>query len=578
MAELINADDKYTITQIGKKGHVEYGWSNNIREKILQFSYQLTRTDVAGLDNLQNILKEMLSSLKHNIKKGTVLDKEVSKGYLSILYRMIGQTRDIIDGKGECTLTYMMIYTWYIFFPVLAKFALRCLVDIGDNKKHPYGSWKDIKYFCEYCRRQQGGLFTNLLLQYAVKITNEQLKKDYVNYILNIKNISLVAKWIPREKSSFGWLYSEFASDYYSHYLSTAKTDDSFKKATAKCKTDYRKLLSKLNKHIDTIQIKQCSKEWSSIDFNKVTSISVCKQKKAFLNIKYNGEIRFPDNRDRIDCAKQFTSYIQRFENGENEIKGKRVGMADFTKQAMQLIDGGNKIEIDLLNSQWRDNTNHTGKLGKMIAMVDVSASMEGDPANVGIALGIRIAEKSMLGKRIMTFSAKPSWINLENYDDFVTQVGIIKRAEWGMNTDFYAALDIILDAIIQNKMSTEDVQDLVLVVLSDMQMDRNEEYNTENLYEVMKAKYEAAGIRLNGKPYKPPHILFWNLKSTSGFPTLSNQRNCSMMSGFSPSLLNLFCEKGVTALQSTTPWALLEKSLENPRYKIMAEKLLLEI
>lgn len=577
MTELINADDKYTITQIGKKGHVEYGWSNNIREKILQFSYQLTRTDVTGLDNLQNILKELLSSLKHNIKKGTVLDKEVSKGYLSILYRMIGQTRDIIDGKGECTLTYMMIYTWYIFFPVLAKFALRCLVDIGDNKKHPYGSWKDIKYFCEYCRRQQGGLFTNLLFQYAVKITNEQLKKDYVNYILNIENISLVAKWIPREKSSFGWLYSEFASDYYSHYLSTANTDDSFKKATAKCKTDYRKLLSKLNKHIDTLQIKQCSKEWRSIDFNKVTSISICKQKKAFLNIKYNGEIRFPDNKDRIDCAKQFTSYIQRLENGENEIKGKRVGLADFTKQAMQLIDGGNKIEIDLLNSQWRDNTNQTGNLGKMIAMVDVSASMEGDPANVGIALGIRIAEKSMLGKRVMTFSAKPSWINLENYDDFVTQVGIIKRAEWGTNTDFYAALDIILDAIIQNKMSPEDVQDLVLVVLSDMQMDRNEEYTAENLYEVMKAKYEAAGIRLNGKPYKPPHILFWNLKSTSGFPSLSTQKNCSMMSGFSPSLLNLFCEKGVTALQYCTPWRVLEKSLENPRYKIMAEKILQE-
>ena len=293
--------------------------------------------------------------------------------------------------------------------------------------------------------------------------------------------------------------------------------------------------------------------------------------------IKYNGDIRFSGNNDRIECATKFTSYIQSVVNGETEMKGKRVGMADFTKQALQLINGGNKIEIDLLNSQWRDNANQNEKMGKIIAMVDVSASMEGDPMNVGIALAIRIAEKSMLGKRVMTFSATPTWINLENQYDFVTQVGIIKTAECGMNTNFYAALDIILDAIIQNKMSPEDVQDLVLVVLSDMQMDRNEEYTTENLYEVMKAKYEAAGIRLNGKPYKPPHILFWNLKSTSGFPTLSNQRNCSMMSGFSPSLLNLFCEKGITALQSTTPWALLEKSLENPRYKIMAEKMLQE-
>ena len=295
------------------------------------------------------------------------------------------------------------------------------------------------------------------------------------------------------------------------------------------------------------------------------------------MNIKYNGDIRFPGNKDRIECATKFTSYIQSVVNGETEMKGRRVGMGDFTKQALQLIDGGNKIEIDLLNSQWRDNANQNEKMGKIIAMVDVSASMEGDPMNVGIALAIRIAEKSMLGKRVMTFSATPTWINLENQDDFVTQVGIIKTAECGMNTNFHAALDKILEAIVQNKMSPEDVQDLVLVVLSDMQIERSEDYETCKLYEVMKAKYEAAGIRLNGKPYKPPHILFWNLKSTSGFPSLSTQKNSSMMSGFSPALLNLFCEKGITALQYCTPWSVLEKSLENPRYKIMAEKMLQE-
>ena len=89
-----------------------------------------------------------------------------------------------------------------------------------------------------------------------------------------------------------------------------------------------------------------------------------------------------------------------------------------------------------------------------------------------------------------------------------------------------------------------------------------------------MKSKYEEAGIRVHGKPYNPPHILFWNLRSTSGFPTLANQPNVSMMSGFSPALLNLFCEKGIDALQSCTPWSLLEQSLENQRYKIMSDKL----
>jgi hypothetical protein len=298
------------------------------------------------------------------------------------------------------------------------------------------------------------------------------------------------------------------------------------------------------------------------------------------LNVKKNGEIRYPENSDRIECSENFNFHIQKVVKGETEMKGKRVGLADFTKQAIELLklENRSRTEITLLNSQWRDNSSQNGALGKMIAMVDVSGSMEGDPMNVAIALGIRIAEKSVLGKRVMTFSSKPTWINLDGYNDFVPQVEIIKKAEWGMNTNFYAALDLILDAIILNKMEPEDVQDMVLVVLSDMQMDAGDSSNKQTLYDTMKTKYEAAGIRVHGKPYKPPHILFWNLRSTSGFPSLCNQQNVSMMSGFSPALLNLFCEQGMSSLEACTPWFLLQRSLENDRYKIMRDKLIEEI
>ena len=392
--------------------------------------------------------------------------------------------------------------------------------------------------------------------------------------VSNVSDISLVAKWAPREKSQFSWLYNALATNYFSDFLTTAKTDEQQRKAILKCKTEYRKLLSSLNKHIDTLQIKQCGKEWSAIEFNKVTSISLNKQKKAFLNIKKNGDVRCPDSSDRITCAANFTSHIQKAVKGETEMKGKRVGMADFTKQAFELYRNGTQTEKDLLNSQWRDNSSQNGGLGKMIPMVDVSGSMSGDPMEVAIALGIRIAEKSLLGKRIMTFSAKPRWVNLEAYPDFISQVEVIKNAEWGMNTNFHAALDLILDAIVKNKMSPEDVQDMVLVILSDMQMDAGDTCNKQVLYDTMKAKYQAAGISVNGVPYKPPHILFWNLSSTSGFPTLTNQPNASMMSGFSPVLLNFFCEEGLDALQSCTPWSLLVKSLENERYQIMNNKI----
>lgn len=571
MAALVNALDNYTPLQIGEKGHVEYGWSNSIQEKIVQFSFQLVRN--CNESELRKILTDMLLTLKYHSLHSSIPDREVAKGYLSILYKMIGHTRDIVSGKGEYQLTYMMIDVWYNFYPVLAKFAVKCLVDLGDKTVHQYGSWKDIKYFCNYIENKE-----HPLISYAIEIINEQIKLDFVNLISNSTNISLAAKWAPREKSSFGWLYERLATDYFSNFMTTPTSQDKVEKAILKCKTEYRKILSTLNRHIDTVQIKQCGHTWSQIDFNKVTSITLSKQKKSFLNTKIHGGPRYPDDVDRVDCAKNFTTHIQKAIKGETEMKGKRVSMVDFTKQAIDLLHNGSQIEKDLLNSQWRDNSSQNGALGKMIAMVDVSGSMYGDPINAAIALGIRIAEKSLLGKRVMTFSHIPTWVNLEPYTDFVSQVEALKKADWGMNTNFHAALSNILDAIIQNKMSPEDVQDLILVILSDMQIDQGDLCDKQILYDIMKVKYAEAGIRVNGIPYKPPHILFWNLRSTSGFPTLSNQPNTSMMSGFSPVLLNLFCDEGLTSLQSCTPWSLLNKSLENERYKIMGDKINKEI
>ena len=86
-------------------------------------------------------------------------------------------------------------------------------------------------------------------------------------------------------------------------------------------------------------------------------------------------------------------------------MKGKRVGMNNFTKMTIELNScyRRKETECDLLNSQWRDNSQQTSELGNFIAMVDVSGSMEGEPLNAAIVLGIRIAKKYKLGKRVMT-------------------------------------------------------------------------------------------------------------------------------------------------------------------------------
>ena len=71
---------------------------------------------------------------------------------MTILYKMIGHTRDIIDGKGEYSLSYMLLHSWAKNVSVeLAQFTLKQFVILDDDKKlHPYGSWKDIKYLYKY--------------------------------------------------------------------------------------------------------------------------------------------------------------------------------------------------------------------------------------------------------------------------------------------------------------------------------------------------------------------------------------------------------------------------------------------
>jgi hypothetical protein len=565
MAALIGALDNYTSKQIGENGHLENTWSNDVRERILQLSFQLTRTkDYASL---AWPTAKLINELQTEYKKGAIL-KEVYVEYMVLLYKMIGHTRDIIDGKGEYSLSYMLLNTWSSVNLDLAKFALKQFVMNDNPEIHPYGSWKDIKYLYKYLHG------SDALVSYGIQLANEQLRRD-----VESQNPSLLGKWVPREKSQFTELFSLMASDYFSNYLATAKTEQAKTKALLKAKMDYRKVISNLNKKLDTTQIHQCANHWINLVPEKQTSITMHKQKQAFLNLKKNGEQRSVLD-DRVKCAEKFTEFAAKAARNETTIKGKRIGLNDFTKEALNIITYNKKNgpEAQILNAQWTNNSLQTGALGKMIAMVDVSGSMEGDPMNAAIALGIRIAEKSMLGKRVLTFSASPTWINVEKCGNFVEMVDVIRHdSNWGMNTNFYAALNLILNSIVLNKLKPDDVEDMVLAIFSDMQIDDAHDSKTgnmETMMEQIERRYAEEGTKLWGKPFKAPHILFWNLRSTSGFPALSLQKNASMMSGFSPALLNLFCEQGLTALQSCTPWSLFKKSLDNPRYQVLEDEI----
>ena len=565
MSSLVSAIDNFTPSKIGENGTVEYTWSNKIQEQIVQLHFQLTRTNSSQQKHilhkkLDNIIQQIKDSYaNHSI---TELEKYT---FLSVLYRMIGHTRDIINGKGEYSLAFMLLDAWSKHYPFLAEFAFKHFLCSSDANEHPYGSWKDLKnLYKEYPESP--------LIPYACALLVEQLRKDSIS-----EQPSLAAKWVPREKTGCNKLFNMLATSYFSNYIETAKTEESKRKAIIKTKMDFRKLIARLNRQLDTVQIKQCSNKWSEIDPRKQTSVTMNKQKNAFLNISKNKSQRSTFE-DRINCANNFTAYIKSAIENKRTIKGKRIGLNDFTSEAIRILNENRKdsLEAELLNAQWRDNSSQTKNLGKMVAMVDVSGSMHGDPLHAAIALGIRIAEKSILGKRVMTFSDCPNWVNLSNAHNFIEMVDITRLSPWRMNTNFSAALNLILESIVQANLDPDSVEDMALVILSDMQMDCAGNHS-KSLMDEIALNYANTGISLWGKPFKAPHIIFWNLRSTSGFPTLSTTTNVTMMSGFSPSLLNAF-EQDLETLKTLSSWDMLVDVVNNNRYDILEEFLRTEL
>jgi len=561
MSSLTAALDNYTPKQLGENMHSEYGWSHELKEEILQVFFQLTRTsDKSTMERLgrryQNLVSRVwASSNTHDAK------------LIWTLQKMAVQTRDIVAGKGEYRLGWYLINAfdkaglgdtarkmiYYSVHPLTQDTASETKMDV-----HPYGSWKDIKYmWCEFTWSQETSNF-------MIKLINDQVHKDHALLNEGKAPESLVGRWVPRAKSKFGEMFGPLAKDYYSCYLETANNPTALEGAKRKAYGSYRTLIASLNRALKTPQVNMCGNTWSEIDYDKnVTSVTLSRSSKAFRNKTKTGEQRSTDE-DRIQAAANYEDWLaSKVKNGET-VKGSRVGLNDLVKQAYRPSD---QSEVDRINLQWKDGEDKIGNLGNIIAMVDTSGSMDGDPMNAAIGLGLRVAEKSSLGKRVMSFSATPRWCQLPEDDNFCRDVQTIRGInDWGMNTNFTAALKLMLDASVNAKLTSDQVGDLVLAVFSDMQIDyQGNESLTDSMWEHIEKMYAAYGYT------KVPHILFWNLRSTTGFPSLSSQKNATMFSGFSPSLLNIFCDKGIDGLRECTPMSQLMEVLDHPRYKIFS-------
>ena len=150
--------------------------------------------------------------------------------------------RDISHGLGLRQVFYMMMMHLYDSFPMLALSVFPILLQYYDPL--PYGSWRDITGLCDYLKHHSQQGEEHPLIMSVLEYLNHQLKHERYFFSHNGICDTNMVKWIPRENSRNGWVFSLLA-----HHWTTT---------TGARERTYRKLVSKLRCSISITERHMC--------------------------------------------------------------------------------------------------------------------------------------------------------------------------------------------------------------------------------------------------------------------------------------------------------------------------------
>jgi hypothetical protein len=475
------------------------------------------------------------------------------------LFVMAFQTRDVRGGKGEKNLFYDFMSCLYIFWP---KKTITMLSLVPE-----YGCWRDM---WELWRR-------NLSMGYDImKIVKAQFMNDLAHVASgSMKDVSLLAKWLPREKSATYTGFAQLIAKWL--FINESSPRQQIIR--------YRKETSFINSALKTVEINMCGGTWANITPSAVPGRCLKLHDKAFLNIKRGSkdELRAPDSDDRNSCRKHFKDYTLELTEGTKKAHGANVLMPHELSQKAMYEDMTPEQKI-INQAQWdsiREETMKLGGLGKVVAMCDFSGSMEGNPIEISKALGILISECAHPSFRdhILTFDSVPTWHSFAGLTTLESKMNSIRGCGQGLSTDFYKACQMIMNRMVEYRVPTHEAPD-DLIVITDMGFDdaktersyyRDSTPHDDTFWETIIARirreFKEAGEALwgEGNGWKVPRIVIWNVSAKfKDFHATAKDDGVIQLSGWSPSILKVLQKGG---LEVGTSYDGMRVALDDERY-----------
>jgi hypothetical protein len=445
------------------------------------------------------------------------------------------QGRDVRGGKGERDAFYELFSEIACKRPLAETMKMLELIP-------EYGCWRDMFFLMHE---------NPLLIAPIHTIISKQFFKDLTAARSQEKQqISLLAKWLPREKTD-----ERLAADLAETLYPTIKD----KKGQLMF---YRRHCSEINRALKTVEVAQCGGAWRTIEPSAVPGRALKLYRKALLNEKLNGRPgRRSEEEDRIACAERFSEHLEKVAKGEATVKG-----ADtvFPHEIVQKIMRAGGAEEQLLEGQWvsiRDKVAAAGVMGKCVPMCDFSGSMDGTPLQVSLALGLLLSEVSHPAFRngMMTFDSTPKWVKFNSDMTLAQKAHCALRHGQGLSTNFEAAMKLILNRMVDAKVPVGEEPD-ALVVFTDMGFDAAAHGGAP--YDTIVERYQKLFAQMGG--WKIPTIVLWNLRASyKDYHARADRKGVIMLSGWSPSSMKIL----TTGIKVQTPYEGMREILDNKRY-----------
>ncbi|KAK4054032.1 hypothetical protein OIO90_003677 [Microbotryomycetes sp. JL221] len=345
------------------------------------------------------------------------------------------------------------------------------------------------------------------------------------------KKISLAAKWAPTE---------DHANDAHTGisaviaaYLTPPQDGVHNPASTSRALASYRtKYLRPLRQHLEIVERRMSSNEWTDIRYNRVPSLAMNQHKKTFIAHDREG----------------FRQYLFDVAKGTKSITGAALTPGKLVKEAMECSDDA--LELEVVEAQWKtlvSSIKDVGSLSNAIAVADVSGSMFSTPlpdktAPIHSSLGLTILVASVTcqpwSNAVISFTESPAFIDLKS-DSLKKNIEEISARGMGFNTDFVRMMRLVLSKAKQNRLKQQDMPEF-MYIFSDMEFDEAQSIRSTNFtthHEIVKTEYSDAG-------YELPQMVYWNLASrsdSSSKPVTMNDQGVALVSGYSQAMLKVF-------------------------------------